>query len=194
MKVSRSEDRRRFFRITDAIGVAYSANQPSKQSADNNAGIVSGYKLIQQQSALILTALEELAGVQPAAAKAIAAVNKKLDTLITLVELDNLTGQPAVKTIEEASISACGIAFPVNEILASDTIIFLTLYLDPSGDEVDAVGRVVDCKPLSRVGDYYLRVEFTEVENNGREKLIQHIVQRQGSLLRSLKDQADKDL
>ena len=191
MKVNRDDDRRRFFRITDAIGVAYElasdVNENTEGDTENQEKIdVKG--LLNQHNETINSLVSELKAEQPKAADAIDAINKKLDTLIHFFELDSLSSHQHFQKIEEASISACGIAFPINESLSVGENLKLTLYLQPSDEEVFALGKVVGC---SNLGDdsYYLRVEFVEMDDRDREGLIQHIVQRQGALLKSLREQ-----
>ncbi|MGH1439609.1 MAG: PilZ domain-containing protein [Cellvibrionaceae bacterium] len=187
-----NDDRRRFFRITDAIGVSYTLmNESEENPPEKGGGSIQGmsiHSLLESHNQEITSALSDLASSQPEAANAISALNKKLDTITTLIELEGLVDGRATHSIQEASISACGIAFSVNEELASDTKINLSLFLETSGEQVAAIGRVIDCQSLAEEDAYYLRVEFVEMVDSEREKLIQHIIQRQGSLLRSLKE------
>lgn len=188
-----NDDRRRFFRITDAIGVSYTLINESENSPQEKATLpkqgVNIHTLLETHNQEITSALSDLASTQPEAVNAMSALNKKLDTIATLIELEGLIDGRAIHSIQEASISACGIAFPVNEALLPDTKINLSLFLETSGEQVAAIGRVIDCQPLTEEGSYYLRVEFVEMVDNEREKLIQHIIQRQGSLLKSLREE-----
>lgn len=187
-----NDDRRRFFRITDAIGVSYTLVSESEDEPPEKGGAsiqgMSIHSLLEPHNQEITSALSDLASSQPEAANAISALNKKLDAITHLIELEGLVDGRATHSIQEASISACGIAFPVNEELAPDTKINLSLFLETSGEQVAAIGRVIDCQSLMEEDAYYLRVEFIEMVDSEREKLIQHIIQRQGSLLRSLKE------
>jgi len=192
-----NDDRRRFFRITDAIGVSYTLVADTEGIAKDNPSpteqSMNVQALLEAHSHEIKKALSDLESSHPLAADAITALDKKLDTVVTLMALDNLVDSKAAHSIQEASISACGIAFPVDEVLSPETKINLSLYLDTSGEQISAVGRVIDCQSLVEASTYYLRVEFVEMVDNEREKLIQHIIQRQGSLLKSLREQMDDD-
>jgi predicted component of type VI protein secretion system len=192
MRANKQEDRRRFFRITDAIGVMYDVidtdnNKSKKLSDKDEKKFIDMQLLIKQNDETISTAVKKLKEQQPQAARAVDAINKKLDTIIKLFELENHSSRQDVLPIEDASISACGIAFPINEYLEKKTKLKLTLYLQTSGDQVEAEGRVIECREL-KDENYYLRVEFTSMTSPNRESLIQHIVQRQGVLLRSLRN------
>ncbi len=194
MKINKEDDRRRFFRITDAIGVAYEiieeaetkkASNDLEAKPDNNI-----HTLLNQHNEEIKNIIEALDDDQPLMAKAVATLNKKIDTLFHVFELDGLSSHQHFQSVDEASISACGIAFPISESLEVGKKLNLTLYLKPSEENIHAVGQVVDCKHLID-NDHYLRVEFTEMSDPYRESLIQHIVQRQGALLKSLREQLD---
>jgi c-di-GMP-binding flagellar brake protein YcgR len=190
------EDRRRFFRITDAIGVAYEVVNSSKPSSENSTADekqkdkVDVQGLLEHHNQAINDILLELRDENPLATRAIEAVNKKLDTLLRFFELDSLSSGQHFQRVDEASISACGIAFPIEESLSEGTELNLTMHLKPSEEKVDALGKVVGCQELNDE-EYYLRVEFIEMNDAHRESLIQHIVQRQGALLRSLREQLE---
>ncbi len=185
-----NEDRRRFFRIADAIGVSYKrVDEAHSDAQDDMHEGANFFSLLESQTHSLQMLLSELKKSQPVAAKAIAALDKKLDTIVALMELDNITGGIATHSIQQASISACGIAFPVNENIEPDTQLRLSLLLETSSEQISALGRVVGCQEIGGQNNYCLRVEFVEMSDSDREKLIQHIVQRQGLLLHSLREQ-----
>ncbi|RUT72583.1 hypothetical protein, partial [Ancylomarina longa] len=62
-----------------------------------------------------------------------------------------------------------------------------------SPNHIGAIGKVISCDKLQDQNVYYLRVEFTEMSEPDKERLIQHIVQRQGVLLRKLKDEMEEE-
>ena len=189
--LKKEEDRRRFFRITDAIGVAYEVidDNDTEETESPEQANVDIKDLLACHNNAINDLLSDLSGTHPAVAKTIDAVNKKLDAILQFLELDALSSNQHIQRIEEASISACGIAFPIEQPLALGTRLNLTLDLKPSDEKIYAVGEVVGCQ--STDDSHYLRVEFTEMQDAYRESLIQHIVQRQGALLKSLREQLD---
>lgn len=195
MTQGNEDDRRRFFRITDAIGVSYQLldEHGEPEDIEDEEGLeesISINMLLDQHNQSIHSALEKLQSEQPLVADALSELNKKLDTLLVLFELDDLSGNSRFQEFEQASISASGIAFPVTEQIAKDRLLQLDLLLQPSGKELQAIGRVVGCQS-SELDGYYLRVEFKQISDADREELIQHIVQRQGMLLKSLREQMD---
>ena len=182
------KDRRRFFRITDAIGVSY---RQLASGEEGDSGEAHGTDLIRHYDQAISVGLAQVQQQDSAAGQVLELLNHKLNAILNLLEVDSLTTQRAsMVNVEEASISACGIAFPVKQAIAADTHLAMSLYLKPGNHELQITGRVVDCAAIAD-NVFYLRVEFSEMNNEHREKLIQHIVQRQGSLLRSLREQLD---
>jgi len=187
------KNRRRFFRITDAIQVAYEvideASTLESLKIDRNEVMIDAIALIDQHDEDINQTLSELGESAPIAAKAITALNDKIDTLLSLLELDNIIVQKKLQRVEAASISACGIAFPIAEIMGVGQTLKLMMRLEPANIKLNVIGRVVDCNALGE--EYYLRVEFVDMSDIGREQLIQHIMQRQGALLKSLREQVE---
>lgn len=188
-----NDDRRRFFRISDAIGVSYTliSNEEDGSEAGGHSTEteVDVTELFKSDNQAIKSALEGLSTASPEAAKAIAALDSKIEKIITLIELDGSVEGKSLHSIQQASISACGIAFPISENIPAESKINLTLFLETAGEQVSALGRVIECQSLPEESEYYLRIEFVEMKEADREKLIQHIVQRQGSLLKSLREQ-----
>lgn len=194
MKLAQQPDRRRFFRITDEIAIAYDIITDTEINAEPQAGSnqpqLDWRSLVQEHNDTINGLLVSLKDQQPLAAQAIEAINKKIDAVLRSMEMHGLAYAGHFEVVEDASISACGIAFPVVEAMETGTHLNMTLSLKPSDQQVVAVGHVVECESQGDDG-YYLRVEFDEIEDADREKLIQHIVQRQGALLRSLREDLD---
>ena len=191
-----TKNRRRFFRITDAIHVAYEVidEEATLESLDNKHKevMIDAISVIEQHNEDISCTLCELGESAPIVAKAITAVNDKIDTLLNLLELDNVIVQKKLQRVEAASVSACGIAFPVGEMLKVGQRLKLMMHLESSDTRLTLIGSVVDCNELGE--EYYLRVEFVDMNDTDREHLIQHIVQRQSILLKMLREQSDENI
>ncbi|ODS24377.1 hypothetical protein AB835_04235 [Candidatus Endobugula sertula] len=193
---SDTNNRRRFFRIVDSMGVAYRVltdDECSLEEVRQDIEFINANNLMDNYNVLIQEALDGLQTRDPQAATAIGQLNQKVDAMLMMLELDSLMVQQVPQRIAQASISASGIAFPVDEELVSETKLSLDLILKPSSQHINAIGKVVSCESLNESLQYYLRVEFIEMSNKDREILIQHIVQRQGALLRTLKSEMDDE-
>ncbi|MGS2718790.1 PilZ domain-containing protein [Eionea flava] len=183
---SSHDNRRRYFRIVDALGVSYRVINDEDVENDS-AKRIDTMSVLNHHNALIQEQIAVVEPDNPAVAKLAVQLNQKIDAILMMLELDNLMSQHACHRIDQASISASGIAFPVSESLAPNTLLELDLLLRPSAKHVVTLGQVIACDAMPEAGSYYLRVEFTEMTDSNRETLIQHIVQRQGVLLRALK-------
>lgn len=185
-------NRRRYFRIVDALGVSYRVVSDEDAGSDS-AKRIDTLSVLNHHNTLIQEQIAVVEPDNPAVARLAAQLNQKIDAILMMLELDNLMSQHACHRIDQASISASGIAFPVGESLAPNTLLELDLLLRPSVKHVVTLGRVVACDAMPEAESYYLRVEFTEMTDPNRETLIQHIVQRQGVLLRALKGVEDEE-
>ena len=190
MTIETPIDRRRFFRINDAIGVAYQVMDDNFSEGDEDrqeCDDLSVAALLDQHNHAIAEAIHPIQKDQPLVARALMEMSKKIDTLLSLYELEALTIHNRYQHFDQASISACGIAFPVSENLSLKTELLLNLYLLPSEYEMTIKGRVVACETIGPKY-YYLRVEFFGVSEENRERLIQHVIQRQSTLLKTLRE------
>jgi hypothetical protein len=195
---NKESNRRRFFRIVDALGVSYKVMTDAEISEGDLASgevskqFVDTFSVMQNYNNILNETLEKIQPRDPDTVTAIEQLNKKFDALLMMLELDSLITQRACHQISEASISASGIAFPIEEQLEPNMFLALELLLRPSSKHVSAVGKVIACDKLSDDNVFYLRVEFVEMTDKDKEILIQHIVQRQGALLRALKEDVDE--
>lgn len=187
MRPQGEDERRKYFRIIDEIDVDYRVVDSIEEDVDVSA-ITQGFEKINTD---IKAVLEDLGGEQPKLAQGLALLNKKLDMMIAVAELENTQAQLAAYQLDEVSISACGIAFPANEQLANDTVLDLSLYLHASEQRIAIRGQVVGCQAIEsdESEQYCLRVEFIEVDELTRENLIQYILQRQRYLLKNLSEE-----
>lgn len=180
-----SDERRRFFRINDTLGVSCQLLSDKELEAVE-AGValcpVDTFSLIAGYDEKISEYLTELRQRDDVAAKLMEVINKKLDVALNQLEVESRTLQGISHRMKEVSISACGIAFIHDEPLATDAIVSLNLVLKPSNQYIVTYGRVVGsdlCK-----GGFYARINFQNMEVSDQEMLIQHLVQRQGVQLR----------
>lgn len=181
------DNRRRYFRIVDSLGVSYRVIASEKDGAFDPEKRINNLSVLNHHNTLIQEQFAIVESISPEFAILALQLNQKIDAILMMLELDNLMSKHACHRIDQASISASGVAFPIEEALAPNTMLELDLLLRPSAKHVVVIGQVIACEQMSDTDRYYLRVEFTEMTDANRETLIQHIVQRQGVLLRALK-------
>lgn len=179
-------ERRRFFRINDTVGVAYrllskeevdAQNENQHQQADV-FGIIHDYEV--EISELLIKVQHK----DPVIGEVLSAMNKKINGVIDHLEMENKLIQRLAYKNHEVNISACGIAFMVDSQLSVGQSLSLDIVLQPSEKHVFTFGKVVGVESSEGENNCYVRINFYNMSSGAQETLIQHIVQRQGSLLR----------
>lgn len=186
------QERRRFFRIEDSLGVSY------QRISDAEA---KQHQTLQQNNAQLhaldgfesrIRSLIEASRVQaPIVAELIDLMNKKLNLLITHLEIDQGLLMHTPNTLHDVNISACGMAFQLDEAVPEGDRLLIELQLLPDDTRLQIVARSVGC--LAKGDGYYIRLEFHDMAVDDQELLIQHIVRCQSRLLsQARRKQQDK--
>ena len=122
-------------------------------------------------------------------------INKKLNFIIQHVDVDSELIHKIAYTVKAVNISACGMAFESEESFEKGQILQLDIQLHPSELHIIALANVVDCSSQASSDQqeldstYFVRLDFTEMNNHDQELLIQHIVKRQSLLLKQQRHQ-----
>ncbi|EGG94006.1 hypothetical protein IMCC1989_460 [gamma proteobacterium IMCC1989] len=193
MQKEKKDNRRRYFRIVDSLGVSYRVIVDEHNDDEDPEKRIDTLSILSHHNILIQEQIDVVKSLSPEMAKLGSQLNQKIDAILMMLELDNLMSQHACHRIDQASLSASGVAFPVEEMLVPNTLLELDLLLRPSSKHVVVIGRVIACDRMHDTDTYFLRIEFTEMTDSNRETLIQHIVQRQGVLLRALKGSEEEN-
>lgn len=180
------QDRRRYFRINDWVGLSYRALDQRELVARSDADNVqiSSAQIIESIDRELAAALNILWQSNPSAANVIGLLNKKLDFIAAELELDYL-GDDLIKHEQtQVNISACGIAFECDERFDVGVVLELNLLLKPVNSTIKLSGCVNACDRAVGSGKaYLLRIDFLDTDTHVREELIQHIVRRQSMQL-----------
>lgn len=180
------QDRRRYFRINDWVGLSYRALDQRELVARSDADNVqiSSAQIIESIDRELATALNILWQSNPSAANVIGLLNKKLDFIAAELELDYLGDDLIKREQTQVNISACGIAFECDERFDVGVVLELNLLLKPVNSTIKLRGCVNACDRVVGSGKaYLLRIDFLDTDTHVREELIQHIVRRQSMQL-----------
>jgi len=181
------QDRRRYFRINDWVGLSYCVlgQQDLEHCVDADNVQISSAQILSTIDSELSSALNVLWQSNPQAANVIGLVNKKLDFIAAELELDYLQGSLLNHEQTQVNISACGMAFECNEQIDAGQILELNLLLKPANSKLKLQGCVNACEriPGDSAKPYLLRLDFVGTDAHMREELIQHIVRRQSILL-----------
>ncbi len=181
-----NEERRRFFRIDDTLGVAYRLLSEAELSEQPRAEQAPAdiFALLARLDTQLEHSLATLRVKQPPVAEVLDTLNKKLNTVIHQLEADNHLVRRLAQKVQEVNISACGMAFVCDEQIEAGRVLGLELALKPSNLHIHTRARVVACEPVDDGAGYYLRLDFSDISDTDQEVLIQHIVKRQSSIIR----------
>lgn len=180
-----TDDRRRFFRIDDHIGVSYQVVEENELMGQSEPPRQSDlFGVLNELDKTIIYELNELKVSDPKLATLLDAFDRKLNALINQMEIDNYLVQRLAHKVRQVNISACGMGLQVEESLREDDILLVDLVLIPGNVNITSYARVISSEAVSE-DEYYIRMDFFGMANQDQELLIQHIVRRQGHLIRA---------
>ena len=186
-----AEERRRFFRINDDVGISWRklGTEEAKAFARQTREQSGQFDLASNFDNRIQTLIDACKIQTPLAAELIDLLNKKMNFIIQQMDVDSELIHRIAFTQQVVNISACGIAFPCDSALKKNDYVQLDLQLLPSQLQLVVLAKVVDCNklPEDQMVDgqtHFLRLNFDEIGSNDQEMLIQHIVKRQSSQLK----------
>lgn len=179
-----SEERRRYFRITETVGLSYTILDefgPTDAAGDVPASDILAH--LTEQDKKIEMALLEVEKESPKVAELVSLFNQKLERIVNLLTMEGRLLDQIAMRIREVNISACGIAFTNEEHISEGRPLRLELTLYPEEKKIVSDGRVVSCDPAPDGRHFYMRVDFYAMSKTAQEELIQHIVKTQSSQL-----------
>ena len=193
-----SEERRRYFRIDDSMGVSYRklGSEEAKAFVQQAREHGDNFDYAANFDNRIESLLESCKIQSPMAAELIGLMNKKLNFVISQMDVDSDLMQKIAYTLREVNVSACGMAFANEEEMQKGQQLQLDILLHPSELHIVAMAEVVACSPLA-VDDAkdklccFIRLNLTQINSHDQELLIQHIVKRQSALLKQRRNERD---
>jgi hypothetical protein len=186
-----TEERRRYFRIDDSMGISYrvlgkeEARAFAKQSREHGGNVDMAANFDNR----IQTLLDSCRIQAPLTAELIDLMNKKLNFVIQQMDIDAELIHRIAYNQRMVNVSACGIAFHNDQDLSKGDCLQLDMQLYPSGLQVVLLASVVESTALAAdevINDlaWFVRLDFTEVNANDEELLIQHVVKQQSAILK----------
>lgn len=183
------QERRRFFRIDDTIGVAYRQLTDEELESSGFEGIkpVDALSLIASFDNKLANLTGRLRGPEPLLAEIFETLNLKLNAVINQLELDSHLVKRVAHKVHEVNLSACGMAFFIDEPIDLECTISLEMSLKPSNSTILCFATIVASDYIKEDDHYYVRMDFANMSEHDQEVLIQHIVRRQGHQIRELR-------
>ena len=145
-----SEERRRYFRIDDSMGIAYRllGTEESKALTKESKERVGPIDYAANFDNRIHTLLDSCKVQSPIAAELLDLLNKKLNFMVAQMDIDTDLMKSVAYTMRQVNVSACGLAFDTEELLKPGQMLQLDIMLHPEELKLMALAKVVACKAV----------------------------------------------
>lgn len=179
-----TDERRRYFRINETVGISYQRIGNSESHGKKEESLTSEVARIFEQDDQIVKLLNELKSDNPLMAQLAVLLNRKIDRIADQQVLRNDLLKRIAHRVKEVNISACGMAFMNDEPIGEGERLRLELKLFPAEVTVQTFARIVSCDLDEESRQYYWRMDFYSMSAHSQETLIQHIVRSQSAQLK----------
>jgi hypothetical protein len=192
-----SSERREYFRIQDSVLIKYRVIQNDMQHDVQREVELNRVRIENARAALFgiesdfQEMCEKLKRDQPSTVGVLQILNRKINLLERVISTEVLMPAPTESTQHQSkfiSLSGGGLSVCAGNPLALNAKLVIDLILLPSHEPMRIFGRVVNCREIER-GEYDIGIEFDEIRDQDRERLIQHVLHRQSEQLRMDKKQ-----
>ncbi len=178
-------ERRRYFRVSDNVAIRYKVVGEDERIGQQSLVEEDSLTMLENK---ISAALEPLRSSNPHLLEVLNLFNQK----INLFSQNNEELGASLKGPQQlVNLSACGIAFPVNEQLDLNQQILLDLTLYPSNIPLRLAASVIGCEvdaSNNAEAGYLLRADFLDLSVADQEVLVQHVMRCQNTQLRRARE------
>ena len=181
-----NQERRRYFRVTDLVGLRYQFLSQDEQALAIQAKPTSLKDLLKQIDNEVLANLAIIQSSQPEVYRLLDLLNQKINLALGSdknqeEELDTTSNVCCV------NLSACGLAFPTDKPAALNQYISLELILYPNNIRLTLLAAAISCdcyEEESERNKYVVRADFVDMSEANQEVLVQHVIKRQAMQLK----------
>ncbi|OMH33776.1 PilZ domain-containing protein [Motiliproteus sp. MSK22-1] len=191
--MSQTPEKRRYFRLNDSLKVSY--RKLNKSSSDSNKG--SSLDAVYGQGSdfdlRFQTLIKSCKEKSPEVAELVGMLNQKLAHVISRLDVDEDLTQRVAFKLRMVNLSACGMAFPIEEQLDEGDRVSIDLVLNSDKDseeQLSTTATVVACDELQQMNQgnpFYVRLNFDRLNPQTQKNLIQYLLNRQVQLHRHQK-------
>lgn len=185
-------DRREFFRINDTVVVDYKlvakenvtaiARHIAQSTSDNDSSDKAQLRSMQNAFNHLLDQINQQ---DREIARALRMLDEKINLVSQSIQRHNNPVNP--EDVTQANLSGGGIAFMVETPVEIRGYVELHLQLLPTANTIHALATVISCERLlgaSPEKPYHLRMAFTHMDDQDRNLLVKHTLNRQAEMLR----------
>lgn len=185
-------DRREFFRINDTVVVDYKlvakenvaaiARHIAQSTSDDDSNDKAQLRSMQNAFNHLLDQINQQ---DREIARALRMLDEKINLVSQNIQRNNNPVNP--EDVTQANLSGGGIAFMVENPVEIRGYVELHLQLLPTANTIHALATVISCERLlgaSPEKPYHLRMAFTHMDDQDRNLLVKHTLNRQAEMLR----------
>ncbi|MDX1453789.1 MAG: PilZ domain-containing protein [Oleiphilaceae bacterium] len=190
------DERRRYFRVTDLVGLSYRLLDDGERELAIMAQPSSLKSLLAQLDEKIMVALQSVKSVSSELHLLLDLFNQKINLAFGHgIAAQSEQYEHAMKACQ-VNLSACGIAFPSKETAQLNQYMLLELTLFPNNVKLQLLAAVISCEEHPEATDncpYLIRADFTNITDADQELLVQHVLKRQGQQLKEQREQVERN-
>ena len=177
------DERRRYFRVNDLIGIRYRLLSEGETHLSMQAKPSSLKSILSQMDETITVALAKIKNTDSNSYHVLNLLNQKINLVVGpgLVNHKNDEDVACMRACQ-VNVSACGIAFPCSSIAKLNQHIEIELSLYQSNVHITLIAAVTVCEEyLDEVNEntHLIRADFINISDIDQERLIQYVIKRQ---------------
>lgn len=185
------EEKRKYFRIDDQMGVSYHRLQDGELEQYQSVGQDLDENELDSVNRQLHDIIVSMRAKQPETARFLTLIDKKIALIANEIDLQSKAVDDVSHRLKQVNISACGVGLVIDEAFVSGEHLSLEITLNPRGVKLRTLAQVISCDKLEQSneeGSYYLRVEYVELSSQDKDVLIQHLLRRQSKKIRAVLD------
>lgn len=208
-----SQERRRYFRVMDVVGLRVSVVSEAEADAKTAVHKQTVAERLRQVNNEIHDSLDALKRNNEQLALVFGMLNHKIDLAVSELSTNREDDALLLDDIfqrHQVNISAGGVAFPSSRDFSEDQSLSVRIKLFPSQEVVTALAKVISSEAREvppegmsevqtlelRERPFWVRLNFEDISMVEQELLAQHVIRKQASelaFLRKLKDEDEDD-
>jgi c-di-GMP-binding flagellar brake protein YcgR len=180
-------ERRRYFRVTDLVGLRYQFLSQDEQALAIQAKPSSLKDLLKQIDNEVLANMALIQSTQPEVHRLLDLLNQKINLALGAENLNQEDGLETNSNVCSVNLSACGLAFPSEKPVTLNQYISIELTLYPNNVRLTLLAAAIACdryQEESERNKYVIRADFVDISDANQEVLVQHVIKRQAMQLK----------
>jgi len=179
-------ERRRYFRVTDMIGLRYQLLSEDQQALAAQSKPGSLKDLLKDIDGQLMASLAIIQSSHTEVSRALDLLNQKINLALNaeqLIENEALEHNGLVNV----NLSACGLAFSAEHAADLNQYLALELTLYPNNIRLNLMAAVIGCDQYQEDDGktrYLIRANFIDISDASQEVLVQHVIKRQAQQLK----------